>query len=488
MSTAATTPVIVGTAQVVNAPSDKGLTERPGPVELIERAIRSALDDAGTHALVDRIGLVGVAGGVWRYSNMPQVLEERLGAPASRHVQASLSGSGPQELLAIAAEAIANGEVDVALVAGGEANWTWRRLRKAGIEPAWSTEPGVGEPEPAAAMGDGVGEDMRLLGGAPPWYALMDDRVRATAGRSVDAHRDRIASRWARFAEIAVDNPYAWDRSGPSMESIRDATPDNRMIAFPYTKAMVANNQVDMATCTILASEQVARELGVDDGKFVYPLVTVAGHETLRVAPRRELDEAPALALAGTRAFEHAGFGPADISHVDLYACFPSIVEISATALRLDDGRDLTVTGGLGFAASPLSNWVGHSISAVTECVRNGGNGLVHANGGIATKQSFAIYSQEPAADGFARLDIQDEVDLAERAVLPEHFSGSVTVDAATVVWDREGPQFVFAGVTTDGDDRGWARSSDPDLMAEAQTNGIAGLAATVDDGTLRLG
>ena len=487
MSTAATTPVIVGTAQVVNRPDSADLTGRPGPIELMVDATHRALDDAGTHALLRRVGLIAVAGGLWQYRNAPSVLQDQLSTPDARHVQASLSGSGPQELLGIAAEAIASGEIDAALLVGGEARWTARHLKQQGIEPTWLRVPGLGAPEVAADLGHGANTDIASVGGATPWYALFDDRLRFVAGRSIDDHRDRIAARWARFSEIASGNDHAWDRTAHTAGEIREATPSNRMIAFPYTKAMVANNQVDMATCTILCSDAVANELGIAQERRVYPLVNVSGHETFSVARRRELHEAPALAHAGRTAMEHTGLTPDDIAHVDLYACFPSIVEMSSTALGLDDGRDLTVTGGLGFAASPLSNWAGHGISAIVDAVRTGGNGLVHANGGVATKHAFAIYSQEPPANGFARLDVQDEVDLQERTPLPEDFAGSGEIEAATVVWNREGPEFAFVGVTTDGDDRAWARSTDPDVMDLAQTDGIAGRTATIEDGTFRL-
>lgn len=483
MATAARTPVIIGTAQVVNRPDLTDLPGRPGPIELMLDATRRAFDDAGTHSLVGRVGWIGVAGGLWAYKNAPHVLQEQLGAPASRHVQSSLSGSGPQELIGRAADAIARGEVDVAIVVGGEARWTARQLKRAGLDPTWLRTPGEFEPEIAADLGHGANADIANLGGATPWYALFEDRLRARANRSVDDHRDRMSARWARFSEIAATNPHAWDQTVYTAAEIREPTPNNRMIAFPYTKAMVANNQVDMATCTVIASEAVATEAKIDEAQLVYPLVTVGGHETFAIAHRRELDQTPALTCAGLRAFEHAGFGPDDIDHVDLYACFPSIVEISSRALGLDDGRDMTITGGLGFAASPLANWVGHSVSAMVERVRTGGRGLIHANGGLATKHSFAVYAQEPATAGFAYVDIQDDVDLDERTAMNPDPSGDVEVEATTVVWDREGPDFLFAAITTGGDDRGWARSSDPDLMHAAQTDGLAGRRARVADG-----
>jgi acetyl-CoA C-acetyltransferase len=38
------------------------------------------------------------------------------------------------------------------------------------------------------------------------------------------------------------------------------------------------------------------------------------------------------------------------VTHVDLYSCFPSAVQIAAAEIGCPTQRDLTVTGGLTFA------------------------------------------------------------------------------------------------------------------------------------------
>jgi acetyl-CoA C-acetyltransferase len=215
--------------------------------------------------------------------------------------------------------------------------------------------------------------------------------------------------------------------------------------------------------------------------------VVASGHETWTVAERRHLDRSPALAAAAAGAFRHVGSGIDDIDHIDLYACFPSMVQMSSAALGIGDGRPLTITGGLGFAGAPIGNSVGHSIAAMVERVRAGGRGLVHGNGGNATKQSFAIYAAEPSV-GFARVDIQHDVDLEPRAVLPDDWGGRVTVDAATLVFGRHGPDHVLAGVIDAGGARGWATSRDESLLAALTSDGLAGSAATrTPDGELRV-
>jgi acetyl-CoA C-acetyltransferase len=148
---------------------------------------------------------------------------------------------------------------------------------------------------------------------------------------------------------------------------------------------------------------------------------------------------------------------------------------MSAAALGLDPERPLTVTGGLGFAGAPVGNATGHSIAAMVPRVRAGGYGLVHGNGGNATKHSFAIYSNQPPK-AFARVDCQDVVDHQQRRELTGDWTGKATVEAATVVYDREGPSHVLAAVRDDGQ-RGWATSRDHQLIADAMGSGIVGRA-----------
>ena len=259
------------------------------------------------------------------------------------------------------------------------------------------------------------------------------------------------------------------------------------MISFPYTKAMVANNTVDMATAILLCSADSARRAGVASDRLVFPLAIANSRETWLIAERRELDGSPALAAAARAAFTHAGLGLDDIEHIDLYACFPSMVEMSAAALGIDPGRELTITGGLGFAGAPVGNAVGHSIAAMVERVRSGGEGLVHGNGGSATKQSFGIYSRRPPT-AFARIDVQELIDLRPRTPLPHDWSGPVVVEAATVRYDRAGPDLVLATVLDDTGRRAYATTDDAATFAAAESAGIAGLAAhRTADGRLHM-
>jgi acetyl-CoA C-acetyltransferase len=171
------------------------------------------------------------------------------------------------------------------------------------------------------------------------------------------------------------------------------------------------------------------------------------------VTERRRLHEAPALVAAGRTALDAAGLEIEEIEHVDLYACFPSIVQMSANALGLDLERPLTVTGGLGFAAAPIANSAGHAIAAMVPLVREGGPGLVHANGGCATKHAFGVYASQPP-DQFRYVDCND-VDRSARPSGPSDSPDSSGMEeASTVSYDRNGPTFSATSVLLPDDRR----------------------------------
>jgi acetyl-CoA C-acetyltransferase len=481
-------PAIAGAAQVIQRPDDwSDPADALGPIELMTKAARDAADDAGSPGLLAKVDWIGVVGGFWSYQDPGRLLAPQIGADSARTALAAISGSAPQDLIGVAAERISRGEIEVALVVGGEAGAARRRLRALGVERAWNTETAEGTPEAIGGFEPEMIEEMRVLGVAATAYALLDDSMRISRGDSMDAHRDAISQLWSRFSAIAATNPYAWDRALRNAAEIRDATDDNRMIAFPYTKAHVANNTVDLASAVLLCSAETARTTGVADDRLVYPHVSTSSHEAWQVVHRRRMHEAPALATAGRLAMTYAGIGPEDVDHVDLYACFPAIVRMSAGALGFDLTRALTVTGGLGFAGAPVANSSGQAIAAMVPLLREGGWGFIHANGGNATKHGFGVYSAQRPAKPFARIDAQDQIDLQERPAADPEWSGEGAVEAATVAFDRDGPTHVVAAQLDANGGRHLVGSSDPDLIEAAMTKGLADVSGPLP-GAARLG
>lgn len=468
---------IVGVAQVLQRPGSVDLTEARGPVELMAQAASEAGRDAGATSLLRRVEWLGVAGGWFRYRNPGQLVASLIGCDGARTALSSVSGTGPQEMLAVAAQRICRGDLDVALVVGGEARWSHQRMKRSGVEPRWTTSLGEGDPEKLGGFPEEMIQETLVVGPPAHGYALIDDSLRSSAGETVDEHRDRIAGLWARFSVAASRNPFSWQTKALSAAEIREPSPQNRMIAFPYTKAMVANNTVDMASALLVCNVDVALNAGVPADRMVFPLVVASAHETWKLANRDVLHRCPSLETVGDTAYRHAGVRPEQISHVELYSCFPSIVEISSAALGFSEERDLTLTGGLGFAGAPVGNAVGHSLAAMVGAVRSGGYGLVHANGGVATKHSVGIFSDSPSVP-FERVDCQDTAELRARSELPADFAGPVVVEAATVIFDRQGPSHLLCSVIGADAARGWAKTAEPNAIALAMAQGVAGVEA----------
>ena len=116
-------------------------------------------------------------------------------------------------------------------------------------------------------------------------------------------------------------------------------------------------------------------------------------------------------------------------------------MQIAADELGLGIDRPLTVTGGLSFAGGPWNNYVTHSIATMAGLLRDdpGTLGLVTANGGFITKHAFGVYRTEPPATPFRHADLQAEVDALPTRGLCEDPDGEVTIEAWTVMHDRDG-------------------------------------------------
>ena len=182
------------------------------------------------------------------------------------------------------------------------------------------------------------------------YYPLFESAIRASNGESIDEHRDRLSGLWAGFNQVAVDNRYAWFRQPMTPTEIRDPSPSNRMVGFPYTKAMNSNWDLDQSAAIVLCSVEAARAAGVPRDRWVFPLAGTDAHDTYAVSARRDLHSSPAITEAGRAIFEMTATGPDDMAHVDLYSCFPAAVQVGAAALGFGLDRSLTVTGGLTFA------------------------------------------------------------------------------------------------------------------------------------------
>jgi acetyl-CoA C-acetyltransferase len=465
------TPVLIGSGQFLHRADS--LDDALHPAQLMAEAIRRASIDAGLSGLPDPDSLRVVSLLSWRYGNAAAVVADELDITPRELAYTTNGGNSPQSLVNHTAGQIQRGELDLVVLTGGESWRTRMRARKSGVELEWPKAPDDSVP---VLFGKELGmnhpaEIERKIGAPVQVYPMFETAIRAAAGRTVDEQLVVASELWSRFSQVAAANPNAWIRSAMSAEEIRTPGPTNRMIGFPYPKYMNSNNDVDMSAALIMCSVERARALGIPRDRWVFLHSGTDCHEHQFISERWTFDRTPAIELGGRMALELAGIGIDDVSVVDLYSCFPSAVQLGAQSLGLSLDSQLTRTGGLSFAGGPWNNYVMHAIATVMDDVRDrpGEHGLVWANGGFATKHAFGVYCTEPPTNGFRHGSPQDEIDAMPRRtlVLPADAVGDATVEAYTIMHDRDGgPERAIATCLTPSGGRAWGDSTDADLMA----------------------
>jgi acetyl-CoA C-acetyltransferase len=499
------TPVLVGVGQVSERPDPgRPLEGRAEPVELMARALRAAAADCGGagsgQRLIGRVGSLRIMVPLsWRYINPGILVAERLGISPAEQALTAIGGNNPQTVASLTARAIAAGDVDVALITGADCIFTRIAARRDPGRPVlpWTVQPPQ-TPEPVRIGSDRAPateiETARGLDRPVTVYPLFENALRAAAGEDIAPHQEKVADLWARFSVVAATNPAAWSTRSWTAEELRTVGPGNRMVGFPYPKMFNANDRVDQGAALILCSVGAARDAGVPEDRWVFPLAGADASDHWFLSHRRDLHSSPAIRLAGRRALELAGTGIDDIAHFDLYSCFPSAVQIAANelGLRVDDpDRPLTVTGGLTFAGGPGNNYVSHSIATMADRLRAepGSTGLVTGVGWYLSKHAIGVWSSEPPDHGFRFDSPQDDVDAMPRRVAAPDLEGDAVVESYTVVHDRHGGpgRGILSLLTGDGA-RAWGNLTDPDALASLESaEGCGRTARLFADGSAQL-
>ena len=484
-------PVLIGVGQTLQRTDD--LDEALDPSLMMCSAIGNATIDAGLQAIPNPQSLRVVNLLTWKYGDPGYLIAQLLGLTPTETAYTPMGGQSPQGLVNVTAAEIQAGQLDLAILAGGEARRTRVRARNAERSLEWPTAP---EGQMPRMIGDDLvlnhpSELARGLMMPVQIYPIFESAIRAASGASPEQHLQRISELWSRFSEVAARNPWAWSREERSAEEIRTPSPDNRMVGLPYTKYMNSNNDVDMAAAIIMCSAAKATSLGVPRDRWVFVHAGADCHEHPFVSNRWSFAHTPAIELGGQRALELAGCTIDDIALVDLYSCFPAAVQLGAQSLGLSLDRQLTRTGGLSFAGGPWNNYVMHAIATMVADLRAeaGELGLVWANGGYVTKHAFGIYSTEPPVHGFRSEHPQAEIDALPQRELAEmaDAAGPATVEAYTVMHSRDGePETALAACLLADGRRAWGASTEPGLAKAMCVGEWVGTRMTLtDSGTL---
>src|SRR5262249_35209741 len=217
------------------------------PARLMATALERAAADAGVPQALRQADFVGcIPPMAWSYDDLPGRVAELVGAQPREKLEPPGGGEGPILLLDDVATRIADGELEIALLAGAECVYSRRRARAENKKLDWT--PGgeglprfVGKMKPfanALELRHGVRQPVDM-------YPLYENALRAKAGRSIESHQVYVSELMARYSEVAARNPFSWFPDPRTAQEIRAIGPKNRWIGFPYPKLMNAIMEVD---------------------------------------------------------------------------------------------------------------------------------------------------------------------------------------------------------------------------------------------------
>jgi acetyl-CoA C-acetyltransferase len=476
------TPCLIGVGQRTWHPDDVGDAGAPEPLIMWEDVARLAADDSGVGAgaleQLDTLDIVYCQ--TWQYDDPPGRLAARLGAAPRRGYYSGIGGTTPQVLVQETASRILRGDSDLTLVLGAEALATQRRYKRRAERYPYSFKPAEKRPYPweAPLHPSELAHDVMQA-----WltFAIFDNARRAHRHRGLPEYRHDLGELLAPMTQVAAKNPLAWFPIERSVDEIIDASAENRMVGYPYTKYMISIMDVDMAAAVLVASHETADRLGVPAERRVYPRGWCYVTDPTYVGEHDQLHRSPAMAAASAEALRLAGIGVDDVAHLDLYSCFASSVNFGRDALGLaaDDRRPLTVTGGLPYHGGAGSNYMTHSIATMVETLRAdpGAYGVVSGVGMHMTKHVYGVYAAEPGPlEPPDQARVQAEVDGAHppRPIAAAH-EGAATVAAYSVIHGRDGAAETGVLVCDADDHRVYGKLLEPDALAAAEEQELIG-------------
>ncbi len=495
------TPILVGCSQYLGKKGPDGLNY----LEILTKASKAAINDCEAKELLvqhlDTISVIrftadtpnrdSATTDLWGYPNMPRSIGNALGISVPNEIYTTTGGNSPQLLLNELCNRIKDGQYNCALLTGGEALDTFVSRLKSGAEMDWEDDPG-GEPESLGSLKE-LGSEFEMKHGIfdpSSVYPLFANSIRKSEGKSSLEHMKNIGNLFSKFSEVAAENEHAWFKVHRSPEEIVEVSPQNRMVGFPYTKYMNSIMRVNQSAALIVTSAKKARELGIPESKWIFIYGGASLNDVWNITDRENLHSSPAINKCSQAIFSKSGQELSDVSHFDLYSCFPSAVQIAKKEIGIpeEDERSLTVTGGLPYYGGPGSAYVVNSIAGMMNKLRNdhGSFGLLNANGWFLTKHALGLFSSKPFEGKWDQVVdtsyMQKEIDNSTTSQFVEEANGRGSIETYTVINSREAPtKAIIIGLLENGK-RFIAntRKGDRDLLNKMMSNEMLGVKGKV--------
>jgi acetyl-CoA C-acetyltransferase len=488
-------PVIVGVGEFSDHPIE--LTAGLEPIDLMVKALRLAEQDSGGKLLEDVQSLDIINFLSWRYHDPAALLCARLGIAPAHAYYGPVGGESPVRYIHEAAKRIARGECSVAAICGGEAQSTVTKAERAGVSLPWTP---FAHDAPVPLRGASFQKPMATTLGVAKPVTVYPIYEAASAAHWGQTPREALAESghlWSIYSSVASQNPNAWLKRAVPAEEIVTPTPDNRLIAWPYTKLMVANPSVNQSAAILVTSLAKAREAGIAEDKLIHVWGGASAEEPRDYLERDQFHQSHAQnAVLGSVMDMVEGDGTA-FDTIELYSCFPTVPKMARRTLKLGPDVQPTVTGGLTFFGAPLNAYMAHAACAMVRKLRGGGKlGLLYGQGGFVTKHHGLILSpQAPRAALAQETSVQAEADRNRQPAPPfvTEASGAGKVESFTVIYGRSGAaEHGVVMLRTTDDARTLARvpASDTQTLAlltnlDRSLVGALGAISTAADGIL---
>jgi acetyl-CoA C-acetyltransferase len=434
-------PVIAGVGEIIDRPSDSANALEP--LALMAEAALRADDDArgGLLRQTDSIDIVGLVS--WRYEDLPALLNQRLGLAPVRAVYGPVGGESPVRYLHEAARRIITGDSAVSLVLGAEAQHAVNHAKRAGIQLPW-TPYAVNAPRFQRAA-DYVHPLAVKLGVSMPVavYPFYDAATAAHWGQTPAEAQAESAALWSVYSRVASSNPFAWSRAALQPDAIATPTSDNRMIAWPYTKRMVANPNVNQGAAVLITSLAKARAAGIPDDRLIFIGAGAAANEPRDWLARDHYVESHAQTAVLETMLAQVDGDARRFGALELYSCFPCVPKMARRTLGLGPDLVPTVTGGLSFFGAPLNNHMTHAACAMVRAMRdNAETGLLYGQGEFVTKHHALLLSRTPQPEAaLTDFGAQSVADTRRGPVPPtdDTPNGAAVLESFTVLHDASG-------------------------------------------------
>jgi acetyl-CoA C-acetyltransferase len=434
-------PVIVGIGEIVDRP--KEIAEGLEPLALLEQALKRAEQDSGGKLLDEIESLDIVSFLSWRYRDPEIQLSQRLGIRPKHAYYGPVGGESPIRYLHEAAQRIARGECSVAAVCGAEAQSTATKAERAGVTLPWTPfAHDVPEPKRGAAFQKPMAVKLGVFRPITV-YPFYESATSAHWGQTPREAMAESGALWSTYSGVASQNPNAWLKRRFAPDEITTPSPDNRLIAWPYTKLMVANPTVNMGAAVLLTSLAKARAAGISEDRLVHVWGGASAEEPRDYLIRDQFFEShPQNAVLGAILNLVGGDGKA-FDAIELYSCFPCVPKMARRTLGLGHDVQPTVTGGLTFFGAPLNTYMTHAACAMVRKLRGGAKlGLLYGQGGFVTKHHALVLSRQAPQHELAQdTSVQAEADR-HRGPVPEFVteaSGKGSIESFTVIYGRNG-------------------------------------------------